>query len=183
MLSEFFKSADFFTSEIKTSADETRERMEFLNRRIVDIEIKRASLNEDIMARINCETKVFLFKLGEYINSPEFQQTFCSWSDSLAPPKEDTWSSTNAKIESAIEDRLQEFLKHWERETQYHETLHRKIMDEFLARFGQCKLVYINVAIAQKALHDKRFKSIRIHRLGITLYMVYCFKMRSPKKA
>ena len=136
VLSDFFKSADFFTSEIQTNADEKRERMDFLNKRIVNIEIKKAEIKTDIMAMIDYETKVFLLKLEEYINSPKFQQTFCSWSDSLALPKEDTWSSTNAKIETAIEDRLQEFLKQWERETQYHETLHRELMEKFLARSG-----------------------------------------------
>jgi hypothetical protein len=135
VLSEIFKLADFFARQTDSDASQTRERMNSIEKHIRDIERKKDHLEKDISNSIIDETTTFTDTLREYVNSREFQNRFCDWSDSFAPPIEDTWSTTKANIKNAIKDRFQEFLQQWDSERQYHARLHRKLVDVFLARF------------------------------------------------
>jgi hypothetical protein len=144
VLSEIFTLADFFARETQFIFVEKNERMIAVESRIRDIKEKKRKVKEDIKKRLTCETNAFLQTLGEYVVSSEFRQRFCDWSDaSFVPPIEDTWSNTKANVVNAVKNRLQEFLDQWESVEQYHADLHRKLVDEFLARFGVYWLIYL----------------------------------------
>ena len=144
VLSEIFTLADFFARETQFIFVENNERMIAVESRIRDIKEKKRKVKEDIKERLTCETNAFLQTLGEYVVSSEFRQRFCDWSDaSFVPPIEDTWSNTKANVVNAVKNRLQEFLDQWESVEQYHADLHRKLVDEFLARFGVYCLIYL----------------------------------------
>ena len=143
VLFHVFKLTDFFTRETQSNTEKTRERMDSIERRVQDIDEKQQKVKDDMVARLKDQSRFFYSKLCEYVNSSEFQQKFCSWTDSdPVPPKGDTWRTTKTNIEKAIEDRFQQFLSQWEGKDQIHSQIHRQLVDDFLARFGLCLPVY-----------------------------------------
>jgi hypothetical protein len=133
-----FKIADFYIRETHSNASKTHERVDSIQKRIRDITNKKDELNKDIQKKVTHETKKIVWTLGEYVGSSDFQERFCDWSDSFVPWPQDPWSDTKAAIDTAIKDRLQEFLDQWEGREQYHAQLHNKLVDEFFARFARC---------------------------------------------
>ena len=116
--------------------------MDSIERRVKDIDEKQQKVKDDMVARLTDQSHLFFSKLCEYVNSSEFQQKFCSWTDSPFPSKGNKWGTTKTDIEKAIEDRFQQLLSQWEGKNQIHAQIHRQLVDEFLARFGLCSPVY-----------------------------------------
>ena len=136
MLFQIFKLTDFYTREIQLNAEKTRERMDYIERRVQDIDQQQQNVKDDMVARLKYQSDLFLSKLWEYVNSPEFKQKFCSWTKSPLPPDEDTWETTKNNMKKAIENKFQQCLIQWEGENQIYSKFHRELLDEFLARFG-----------------------------------------------
>ncbi|XP_028400624.1 uncharacterized protein LOC114523790 [Dendronephthya gigantea] len=141
----------FFSQEIQSSHETTREKMEFIIKRIEKIEKQEQEVKKDMAERVEYHTKVLLAKLEEYIHSMDFKTKFCTWDNGAFPPHGITWEVTRSNVNMAIDNRFKELLIEWENDHQVYAEIHRQLLDEFRTRLN---LLEEELQGVDKAMHS-----------------------------
>ena len=104
--------------------------------RLAKIEKQKEEVGKEMQVKLANQSEILSSMLDIYIHSPEFEKKFCKWAGCLVPTNENTWEETKISITKALEYRFKELLIEWERENEICEEMHRKLVQEFLTRFG-----------------------------------------------
>ena len=138
-----------------------RERVESIEKRIQKIAGREQTVRKEIEERLAQETEFLHDKLKEYISSEEFHLTFCNWTNCTFPQVENDWPKTKSKINKTVKYRFEELMLEWERKNQVYSEIHRRLVDEFLARL-QNQLILEHrvdqkkvIQLQQAALHNR----------------------------
>ncbi|XP_028400657.1 uncharacterized protein LOC114523822 [Dendronephthya gigantea] len=151
LLCNIHRVAYFFNQVIQSSHKTTREKMEFIKKRIEKIEKQEQEVKQDMAERVEYQTKVLLAKLEEYIHSMDFKTKFCSWDNCAFPPHGITWEVTKSNVNMAIDNRFKELLIEWENDHQVYAEIHRQLLDEFRTRLN---LLEEELQGVDKAMHS-----------------------------
>ena len=135
MLFQIQKTASDYISKMRSSQNETRERMHSMRKRIEKIEDDERKVSDELQQRLKTETDALFTKLYEHVHSSEFKTKLCTWRNCLRPPAMDTWDETKKEVIKEIEYRFLQLLIEWESENQFCSDVHRRLVDEFLGRF------------------------------------------------
>ena len=135
MLFQIQKTASDYISKMRSSQNETRERVHSMGKRIEKIEVVERKVSAELQLRLETETVALFSKLYEHVHSSEFKTKLCTWRNCLCPPAMDTWGETKKEVIKEIEYRFQQLLIEWEKRNQFCSDVHRRLVDEFLERF------------------------------------------------
>ena len=129
------KTASDYISKMRSSQNETRERVHAMGKRIETIEIVERKVSAELQLRLETETVALFTKLYEHVLSSEFKTKLRTWRNCPCPPAMDTWDETKKEVIKEIEYRFLQLLIEWESENQFCSDVHRRLVDEFLERF------------------------------------------------
>ena len=119
-----------------SSQQETRKRMNSIERRMVKIEAQEQEIRKEMEAKLKEKTEWLFGKLKKYIQSSDFEEKFGTWTTCDMPTSRDTWGETKNNCMKAIEYRFKEMLIEWEDKNRFCAETHRQLVEEFLTRSG-----------------------------------------------